>query len=61
MDCIFRDQIGKDLAAYLDDLLMYALPHAERLPILDRTLGQLIDSGLTCKPRNCQVFQALIH
>ena len=46
MDGIFRDQIGKDLAAYLDDLLMYALRHGEMLPILDRTLGQLIDAGL---------------
>ena len=37
MDAIFPEQIGKDLAAYLDDLLMYALRHAEMLPILDRT------------------------
>ena len=43
MDAIFREQIGKDLAAYLDDLLVYALRHIEMLPILDRTLGQLID------------------
>ena len=56
MHGIFHDQIGKDLAAYLDDLLMYALRHVERLPILNRTLGQLIDAGLKCKPRKCQVF-----
>ena len=46
MDTIFREQIGKDLAAYLD-----ALRHIEMLPIFDRTLGQLIDAGLKCKPR----------
>ena len=56
MDGIFRDEIGKDRAAYLDDLLMYALRHVEMLPILDRTLGQLIDAGLKCKPLKCQVF-----
>ena len=56
MDGIFRDQIGKDLAAYLDDLLMYALRHVEMLRILDRILGQLIDAGLKCKPRKCQMF-----
>ena len=61
MDGIFREQIGKDLAAYLDDLLMYALRHAEMLPILDRTLSQLIDTGLKCKPRKCQVFPESIQ
>ena len=53
---IFRDQIGKGLAAYLEDLLMYALRHAEMLPILDRTLGQLIEAGLKCNHRKGQVF-----
>ena len=52
MDGIFPDQIGKDL----DDLLMYVLRPVEMLPILDRTLGQLIDAGLKCKARKCQVF-----
>ena len=56
MEGIFRDQIGKDFAAYLDDLLMYALRHGEMLHLLDRTLGQLIDSGLNCKPRKGHVF-----
>ena len=46
MNGIFRLQIGKDLAAYLYDILMYALRHAEMLAILDHTLGQLIDAGL---------------
>ena len=57
MDDIFREQIGKDLAAYLDDLLVYALRHVEMLRILVRTLGQLIDAGLKCKPHKCQVFR----
>ena len=56
MDGIFRHEIGKDLAVYLDDLLMYALRHAEMLPILDRTLGQLIEAGLKCKSRKWQIF-----
>ena len=42
---IFHEQIGKDLAGYLDGLLLYALRHAEMLPILDLTLGPLIDGG----------------
>ena len=56
MDGIFRYQIGKHLAAYLHDLLMYALRHAEMLLILDRTLGQRLDGGLKGKPRKFQVF-----
>ena len=56
IDGIFADQIGKDLAAYLDYLLMYALRHVETLPILDSRLGQLIDAGLKCKPHKCQVL-----
>ena len=56
MDGIFRDQIGKDLAAYLDDLLMYALRLSEMKPILDRTLGPVFDAGLKCKPKKCLVF-----
>ena len=40
---------------------MYALPHIELLPILEDTLGQLIDAGLKCKPRKCQVFPESIQ
>ena len=46
MDGIFLDQIGNYLAAYFDDLLMYALLNAEMRPILDRTLVHLIDPGV---------------
>ena len=53
---IFRQQIGKDLSTYLDDLLMYANRHADMLPILARTLGQVIHDGLNWKPHKCQVF-----
>ena len=56
MDGIHCDQIGKDLADYVDDIVMYPLHHAEILPILDRTLRQLIDAGLKCKASKCQVF-----
>ena len=65
MDGIFRDQFGKDLSTYLEDLPMDALRHADMLHILDRTLGQLIDAGLKCKHGNCQLFpdsiQYLVH
>ena len=56
MDGIFPDQITKDLAAYRGDLLMYALRHAEMLPILQRAFGELIDAGKKCKPSKWQVF-----
>ena len=56
MEGIFPDQIGNDLAGYIDALHMYALSQEERLPILDRTMGQLIEPGLSCKPRKCKFF-----
>ena len=49
MEPMFPPQIGKDLEADLEALLMSAQKHAEWIPILDRTLGLLIDAGLTCK------------
>ena len=58
---IFRDQIGKDLAAHLNDILMYALRKAKLVQIFDRTLGQRIDAGHKCKPRKCHVFPDSIH
>ena len=56
MDGIFCEQIRKDLAAYCEDLLMYALRHAEMLHILDRTMGQLIDAGFNYKLQKSPVF-----
>ena len=61
MDGIFRHQIGKDVEAYLEHLLMYPVRHGEMLPILERTLGHLLDAGLQCKPRKWQVFSDSIH
>ena len=37
MEGVFPDQFRKELAAYIDDLLMYVIRHADMLPILDRT------------------------
>lgn len=56
IDGNFRGQIGKDLVAYIDDFLFYAVRHSVLLQILYRTLGQLFDTGLKCKPRKCEFF-----
>ena len=58
---IFQEHIGKDVAAYLDDLLMYAFQFPQLLPVFGRTLGQLIEAGLKCKPRKCKIFPESIH
>ena len=44
MDHIYREHIGKDVATYLDDLLMYAFQFPHLLPVFDLTLGQLIEA-----------------
>ena len=56
MEGNFLYQIGRDPAAYLDDLLMYALRLSELLRILHRTLVKLIDADKKCKPRKCHLF-----
>ena len=61
MDAIFREQIGKELAVYPDDLLMYSPRHIELLRIMDRTLGQLTNACLKCKRHKSQVFPESIH
>ena len=61
MDTIFRNNIGSDIAVYLDDLLLYALLKHELLPVFDRTLEQLIVAGLKCKPKKCQIFPKEMH
>ena len=58
---IFRDQRGKVLGANLDDPLMYSIRQVEMGPILARTLGQLIDAGLTGKACKCEVFSDSIQ
>ena len=61
MDCIFPENIGQDIAGYLEDLLIHAFDLPQIHPIFARTLGQLIDAGLKCQPRKCEFFPASIH
>ena len=56
MDGIFSDQIGKELTVNHQDILMYRQRHSEMLLILYRTLAQLIEVGLKCKHRKCQLL-----
>ena len=56
MDTIFRAHLGIDTSAYLDDVLTYAPEFREILPLFERNLKILIQTGLKCKPRNCQLF-----
>ena len=44
------------MSAYLDDLVMYDLRHAKRRPILDRTLGILVEARLKFKGQKWHVF-----
>ena len=57
MDRIFRVYIGKDVATYLDELLMYAFQFHQILAVIDRILGEVIVALLKSKPRKCQIFQ----
>ena len=43
--------------AYLDNVIVYASTSQVHLERLNRVLVRLIDSGLTVKPSNCQLFK----
>ena len=60
-DRIFCEDIVKEVAAYLDELLMYALQLPQIHPAFDRTLGQVIEAGLKCKPTKFQIFPESIR
>ena len=61
MDNLFQTEIGKIILIYLDDLLLFAKTEIELLENLEKTLKKLIDAGLKCKPRKCQLFRPSIE
>ena len=56
MDSIFRDDLYKDVAAYLDDLITFGNTIEQTLTSWEKHLGKLSAAGLKCKPRKCKVL-----
>ena len=61
IDSLFETEIGRELLVYLDDILIFAETPEEFLAALERTLQILINAGLKCKPRKCQIFPPFIE
>jgi Reverse transcriptase (RNA-dependent DNA polymerase) len=57
MNDIFKDQIGKFLCVYLDDLLIYSKNDAEHLQHLEIVLGILRKNKLYAKLKKCEFQQ----
>ena len=60
MDSIYREHLGRDTTAYLDDVLTFATNFTLILPAFERNLKILINTGLKCKARKCQIFPKTI-
>ena len=56
MDVIFRDHIGKDTNAFLDDLLTHTKAEIDIVPKFRRNLQLLVQNGLKCKARKCKIL-----
>ena len=57
MDKIFKDDLFRDLLAFLDDLLVFGKTLDAVLDSFDKCLGKLIKAGLKCKPKNVKYYQ----
>lgn len=50
---IFRDQIGQDVAAYLDGILIYTKEEVDHEEAVRKTLTTIWDNSLCLKPEKC--------
>ena len=57
MNAIFGDRIGKDLLAYLDDIVIFSSDFESHLKSVESALSQLERASLKCQPNKCQVFR----
>ena len=57
MNRIFGPKLGKDLLAYLDDIVIFSQDFESHLASLDEVLSLLEEAGLKCQPAKCQVFR----
>ena len=56
MDLIFKEHIGKDTNAFLDDLLTHSKEEADIVPKFRRNLRLLVQNRLKCKSRKCKIL-----
>ncbi|GAA0138842.1 hypothetical protein LIER_00508 [Lithospermum erythrorhizon] len=53
VNCIFSDQIGRNMEIYMDDMLVKSKKHGEHLENLEETLMKLRESQLRINPEKC--------
>ena len=56
MDSILCDDLNKDVAVYLDDVLTYGDTLDQTLTSWEKHLGKIANADLKCKPRKCKVL-----
>lgn len=53
MDKILKDQIGRNVLAYVDDILVKSIAAADHAKDLEETLGTLARYGMHLNPTKC--------
>ncbi len=56
MDSILQEELNKDVAVYLEDVLTYGTTLDQTLTSWEKQLSKIADAGLKCKPRKCHVL-----
>jgi hypothetical protein len=58
MSSVFGDLLGKELLAYLDDLVIFSADFESHLASIDKVLALLEKAKLKCQPSKCQIFRS---
>lgn len=58
---VFRDRIGQDVAAYLDDILIYTKEGVDHTAAVRQTLTTIRDNNLNLKPEKCKFSKSEIE
>lgn len=61
MEYVLRNERGKGVVLFLDDVIGHAKTFAEMIALLRIIFGRLREAGLKLKPQKCQLFQRKVE
>ena len=58
---VLRDRLGKGVAVYIDDVIVYARTEAEHIELVDWVLSQLSKAGYYAHPGKCEFLRSEVN
>jgi hypothetical protein len=58
---VLRDRLGKGVAVYIDDVIVYARTEAEHVELVDWVLSQLSKAGYYAHPGKCEFLRSEVN